>query len=239
METLDLKFSQLDVAAEQGTFSGYLSVFGNLDLGGDVVEPGAFKRTLNSLEAGGRKLPILWQHNTEQPIGVFAKAVEDTQGLYVEGQLNLEVQQGREAYALLKQGALTGMSIGYKAIKDAWEGGVRKLLEIKLYEGSLVTFPMNEAARVSGVKAGRILSAKNRALVESAREAMQNASDALSALLEAADPVDSVSTGKADPERPATEPEVVAVEPDWVQVAEAIKLEAAMASIARAMRAGD
>ena len=95
---------------------------------------------------------------------------------------------------------------------------------------------MNEAARVSGVKAGRILSAKNRALVESAREAMQNASDALSALLDAADPVDSVSTGKADPERLATEPEVVVVEPDWVQVAEAIKLEAAMASIARAMR---
>jgi HK97 family phage prohead protease len=137
-----------------GEFIGYASVFQNVDLGGDRVKRGAFARTIKAQDG---RVPILWQHDTEKPIGVSLSLEEDSEGLKVHGQLNLEVQQGRECYALMKQGALKGLSIGYDVIRSSpgKNGSYRELEELKLYEFSPVTFPMNTEAAVERVKALR------------------------------------------------------------------------------------
>lgn len=143
----------------QGTFSGYLACFNNEDLGGDIIEQGAFAKTLQ--EARERKatrnsnylFPILYQHDDKQPCGGFIEAHEDNHGLYVKGQLDLDTTLGRETYSGLKKGYLSGMSIGYSTTKQKWQGDVRHLQELALFEGSIVTFPMNPEAQVSSVKA--------------------------------------------------------------------------------------
>ena len=133
-----------------GKFSGYGSVFGELDSYRDIVMPGAFKRTLNEdFDRKGRKVPMLWQHKYWEPIGVYEVIREDDHGLYVEGACNMEVQQGRECHALMKQGALTGLSIGYNTVKSEWDEKAltRKLWELDLWEVSPVTFPAGDSAR--------------------------------------------------------------------------------------------
>lgn len=133
-----------------GGFKGYGSVFGTVDSYQEVVDKGAFKE---SLKKDG--LPaLLWQHRSDQVIGVYTKAVEDEHGLYIEGQLNMDTQQGREAYALLKQGALNGLSIGFRPLVEEVnkETGVVHLKKVRLYEVSIVTFPANEDATVNAVK---------------------------------------------------------------------------------------
>ena len=148
MDTKSFRFSVKDID-DQGLFEGYAAVFGNVDRTGDVIEPGAFRKTLQE----NPELPILWQHNPAEPIGLTVAAVEDNRGLRVKGQLNLETARGREAYALMKQGVLRGLSIGYDTVKEAWEGTTRKLKEIRLWEWSLVTFPANPLAQVESIKA--------------------------------------------------------------------------------------
>lgn len=134
---------------DTGEFTGYGSVFGVTDLGLDVIEKGAFRKTLKE-----RKPKLLWQHKMHEPIGVFKEIKEDRNGLFVHGLLNMEVQRAKEAHSLMRQGALDGLSIGYTAVRDEYERetGIRRLKEVKLYEVSLVTFPMNEEATVSAVK---------------------------------------------------------------------------------------
>lgn len=135
-----------------GRFAGYASVFGVLDNQRDIVLRGAFAQTLPGRTS---EIKFLWQHRSDEPIGTFARMFEDARGLYVEGTLLLDVQRAREAYALLKQGAVSGLSIGYSPVRytiDA-ETGARVLSEVKLWEVSLVTFPANEAAGVTVVKA--------------------------------------------------------------------------------------
>src|SRR5258708_4894631 len=97
-----------------GTFKGYGSVFGTIDSYQEAVDKGAFTETLkkNGLPA------LLWQHRSDQVIGVYTSAKEDDHGLLIEGQLNMETQQGREAYSLLKQGALNGLSIGFRPLVE-------------------------------------------------------------------------------------------------------------------------
>lgn len=150
---LDVPF-EVKAVSDDGLFTGYASVFEELDSYRDVVKQGAFVKSLADWAAKNRKVPILWQHNGAAPIGVYTEIREDSVGLYVEGRLNLDVQQGREAYALLKQGALSGISIGYSVVRDETDSksGVRRLFEVKLYEASLVTFPAADSARVQNVK---------------------------------------------------------------------------------------
>lgn len=145
---------EIKAVSDDGLFTGYASVFEELDSYRDVVKPGAFAKTLADWAAKNRRVPVLWQHNGASPIGVFSEIREDSVGLYVEGRLNLDVQQGREAYALLKQGALSGLSIGYSVVRDETDSksGVRRLFEVRLYEASLVTFPAADSARVQNVK---------------------------------------------------------------------------------------
>ncbi len=135
---------------EEGMFAGHGSVFGNVDSYQDVVEKGAFSDSLNT-----NGMPaLLWQHDAYQPIGIYTKCYEDERGLYVEGKLSLDVQKAREAYALLKAGALKGLSIGYSTEDYVYDevNRVRRLKKVRLWEISLVTFPANAAATVSGVK---------------------------------------------------------------------------------------
>lgn len=139
-----------------GTFEGYGSVFGNVDGGRDVVVKGAFTRSLQERAAIGRKLPILWQHRSGEPIGVYEDVKEDDHGLWMKGRLLVaDVQRAKEAHALMKAGAVTGMSIGYRTVKDRLDSktGVTYLEELGLEETSVVTFPMNDIARVAAVKA--------------------------------------------------------------------------------------
>lgn len=146
---------ELKTVADNGTFTGYGSVFGERDSYRDVVIKGAFSDSLDQdFAAKKRKVPMLWQHDYRQPIGVYTVVKEDSHGLYVEGEINMDVQKGVEAHALMKQGALTGLSIGYETIGEEWdkEELVRKLTKVKLYEISPVTFPAGDSARVSAVK---------------------------------------------------------------------------------------
>lgn len=141
--------------AEAGVFEGYGSNFGVLDLGNDVVQPGAYTRTLQ--ERGPRGIKLLWQHDSCQPIGTWLEMREDAVGLWCKGQLLIEdVPKAREVYALMKAGAVDGLSIGYQVVNSARDAsnGARLLEEVDLREVSLVTFPMNEASRITSVKGG-------------------------------------------------------------------------------------
>lgn len=138
-----------DVNAE-GSFTGYAAVFNNVDLGGDIIAPGAFAKTI--LEKQDH--PVLWGHMSREVIGVNKTYVEDQKGLRVEGQLVLEVQRAKEAHALMKAGAVRGMSIGYDTVRDELnhDTGVRTLKEVKLWEYSFTPFPMNPEAQLTAVK---------------------------------------------------------------------------------------
>jgi uncharacterized protein len=130
--------------------SGYASLFGKRDQGGDVVQPGAYAASLSALAAGGRRVKMLWQHDPAQPIGVWDEVREDATGLWVKGRILSEVERGREAAALLAAGAIDGLSIGYRTRRAERDGkGQRLLSELELWEVSLVTFPMLPEARVS------------------------------------------------------------------------------------------
>ena len=139
---------------EEGTFEGYGSVFNNIDLGNDIIKPGAFTKSIKS--RGLRGVKLLYQHKTDMPIGIFEEIEEDGRGLRVKGKLALKTQAGREAYELLKMGALDGLSIGFRVNPDqvSYDKRTRRrnIKEVDLMEISLVTFPMNPKATVSQVK---------------------------------------------------------------------------------------
>lgn len=139
---------------DAGTLSGYASVFGPpADQHGDIVAPGAFAK---SIASGVRPL-MLWSHDLSEPIGAWTDVREDQTGLHVTGRLTLETRRGAEAYALLRDGALNGLSIGFRAVGfEEREDGGRLLTDIDLAEVSLVTLPSASRARVSSVKSGEI-----------------------------------------------------------------------------------
>lgn len=154
--TFGFEIKDLDEAANEGRFTGYASTFGNIDLGLDIVEKGAFKQTLKATKG---KIPILADHNPYEQIGWNEKAIEDDRGLLVEGSIDLNVQKGKERYSLAKKaleiGAKFGLSIGYMTIKaepDKENPRIRRLKELKLFEYSFVTFPMNVEAMVTAAK---------------------------------------------------------------------------------------
>ena len=145
-------------AEEEGTFEGYASVFENTDLGNDVIKTGAFKKSLR--KRGYKGVKLLYQHKSDMPIGVFDSIKEDDNGLYVKGRLALKTTAGRDAYELLKMGALDAMSIGFRAnpqeISYDKRTQKRNIGEVDLLEISLVTFPMNPQALIRSVKANEI-----------------------------------------------------------------------------------
>lgn len=142
---------QLKSLDEQGRFAGYASIFDVVDNQRDIMLRGAFSQTLRTRKTD---IKLLWQHQQSEPIGIIEQAFEDDYGLYIQGRLLLDVQKASEAMALLKAGAVKGLSIGYSPIRYTVEPdtGIRLLAEVDLWEVSLVTFPANEAAQVTVVK---------------------------------------------------------------------------------------
>ena len=151
METKDFKFTLDDIDEERGTFTGFASVFGEVDSYNEVVTKGAFRKTLKENDG---KFPLCWFHDVSEPLGI-ALAKEKKQGLVIEGYLNLDVQSAREKRSLMIQGAIKGLSIGFRTIKDEWDDEVRYLKEIQLYEISPITlnFQACPGAEIGEVKA--------------------------------------------------------------------------------------
>lgn len=139
-------------AGDAGLIEGYGSVFDTVDQGGDIVAPGAFSSSLRA----GRKVRMLMQHDAEKVIGVWDELTEDEKGLRVKGRILKSIAKGAEAYELVKENAIDGLSIGYRTIKSMDRNGKRVILQADLWEVSLVTFPMNELARVDAVKAAEL-----------------------------------------------------------------------------------
>ena len=155
MKTKDFALHVKDVS-DEGTFVGYGSIFGNADSYGEIVEPGAFLKSLSRHTMEKSKPLMLWQHNPNEPIGVWDDLAEDAKGLKGTGRLVLETTRGREVYALLKAGAVRGLSIGYREIKAEPDGNLRRLKELDLMEISVVSFPANRRASVAAVKSERM-----------------------------------------------------------------------------------
>lgn len=149
---------QIKDLSDEGTFEGYGSVFGNVDSYGEKVMPGAFTGSLARHRREGSAVVMLWQHDPDQPIGVWEDLAEDAKGLWGKGRLIMDVQKAREVHALMKAKALGGLSIGYREIKVTPDGNVRNLDELDLREISPVTFPANRRARISSVKSIGLLS---------------------------------------------------------------------------------
>ena len=188
------------VNTEKRIIEGYASTFGNVDLVRDVVNQGAFKKTLEErgpLTGRKSKIKFLWQHSPWDPIGIPVKMSEDSRGLYVEARVS-KTTLGNDALTLAQDGVLDSFSIGYDVVKDEYdtEKNVRNLKELKLHEFSIVTFPANPEATISGTKSleqlqqilhktarqdvnyflkeGRVLSKANKQLIETAIKALED-----------------------------------------------------------------
>ena len=154
---LDLNYKQHDATVElkeknkQSIISGYAAVFNQKDSQGDIILRGAFKN------AEQEKVKFLWQHDAKVPIGKIRKLYEDHYGLYVEVEMILDVAAAREAHSLVKSGAISGLSIGFKPMNYFYEEDTTRIIEeIDLWEISLVTFPANNLAEVTAVKSDGI-----------------------------------------------------------------------------------
>jgi HK97 family phage prohead protease len=135
-----------------GAIEGYASLFGEVDAARDMVMPGAFAQTLKA--RGLRKIPMLFQHDPSEPVGVWLELAEDFRGLKARGRLIPDVVRARELLSLLKAGAIDGLSIGYRTVRGQIDPKtrVRRLYQVDLWEISIVTFPLLNGARVSAVK---------------------------------------------------------------------------------------
>jgi HK97 family phage prohead protease len=187
--TKEIKSFNFEVKATgENEFEGYASVFRNVDSYRDVIEPGAFTKTIQE----NKRIKVLWQHDPYMPIGKPTVLQEDNHGLYVKAKIS-ETEEGKRAMILMRDGVIDELSIGFNTIKDAWdnEQQVRRIQEVKLWEFSPVTFAANDMATITGVKnhghdverllfnlnqelkAGKVLSEKNTGLVKSAIDALQ------------------------------------------------------------------
>ena len=150
--TLARVFAPRTTIAPDGTVEGYASLFGEIDQARDMVMAGAFRQSL--MLRGPRRIPMLFQHDPAEPIGIWLELVEDSRGLFARGRLIPDVQRGREVLALVKAGAIDGLSIGFKTVKGRVDPRtrIRKIEQLDLWEISIVTFPLLTGARVRAVK---------------------------------------------------------------------------------------
>ena len=147
-KSVGFEVQELKARDDGWSFSGYASTFLNIDEGGDVVMPGAFKASL-----GRRRPKLLWQHDIAEPLGRVMGLREDERGLFGEFKIS-RTSRGHDAYQLLKDGAIDSMSIGYiPEDQEFSDSGVRQLKAVELLEISVVSIPMNEEALITAVKA--------------------------------------------------------------------------------------
>jgi len=193
MERKTIKFEVKEVNEDEGTFTGYASTFTDIpDSYGDVVDKGAFKKTIKENK---NRIKHLWNHSFMEPIGKPDELSEDDTRLLVKGRLVLGVQRAKETLALMKAGVINEMSIGFDTITEAIIKGVRHLKEVRLYDVSPVTFAANQTAVIFDVKA--IENALNSKDIEPVREAVA----ALQALCDRYD-------GKQEPDNSTLDPEL-------------------------------
>jgi HK97 family phage prohead protease len=141
---------EIKALTDSGSIEGLLAGFGNVDHGGDKLLPGSLSK---SLATRTTPLPMLLHHDLSRPIGAWKEWQDSSEGLYVKGSMTLSTRDAQEAHALAKDGALTGLSIGWKPLKNTVDSkGVRTITEAELFAGSLVTVPMNDRARVTAIK---------------------------------------------------------------------------------------
>ncbi len=174
LESLEHKFSSFgkSITIINGTtIEGYASVFGRRDQGGDIVIRGAYASSLQALSQQKRRVKMLWQHEAREPIGIWDEVKEDDHGLWVKGRLLTDVARAREAAALIDAGAIDGLSIGYRTQKSSRDtSGQRVLLELDLWEVSLVTFPMLPEARI-GAKDTDVSGSEIRQMIDAIDQA--------------------------------------------------------------------
>ena len=148
----EFKLVELGDGIEEGTIEGYASIFDIEDQGGDTVERGAFVRSLQDTPATAVKL--LWQHDPNEPIGTILELTEDARGLRMRARINPAISKGADVLEMVRSGAVDGLSIGYRTVDSRRneDDFTRKLIEVELWEVSVVTFPMHRQSRVSGFK---------------------------------------------------------------------------------------
>ena len=173
-----------DDGLDEGQFVGYASAFGNADSYGDVVQPGAFTKTLSEWSEKGATIPVLWGHDMNDPfanIGGVLKAEEDESGLKVTAQLDMDNPTAVQVYRLLKGRRIDTMSFAYSVRDSEEKDGLTHLKDLKVYEVSVVHVPANDQAQVLAVKSAASVLAK-----------ADLSADSVAALREARDSIDSV-----------------------------------------------
>lgn len=142
----------IKAVSEEGEFEGHAAVFGNVDLGGDIVLPGAFTKSLRTRPAS--KVKLLRNHDMSEPIGVVLDLAEDKKGLAFKAKVTTETTRGRETLALMRMGSLDQMSFGYRTVKDRYDSGrkARLLEEVEVFELTVCALGMNPKATISRVK---------------------------------------------------------------------------------------
>jgi uncharacterized protein len=173
--TLDLAM-RFDAGDDTGTFTGYAAIFAEVDSYGETIKPGAFRKSLREHVTRKTKPGLFWMHDPAEPIGVWTELAEDERGLKVGGKLVLETARGREAHALLKAGALDGLSIGFRArSSERGPNGGRLLTDIDLVEISLVSLPAAAKARVTTVRTSKAAGLPSAAaFIEACRKATRS-----------------------------------------------------------------
>lgn len=146
---MQFKTSKFEIkSASDNIIEGYAAFFGNVDSYGDVIEQGAFTKTLKE---NSKRVKVLWQHDTSEPIGKPLEMSQDSTGLYIKAKISM-TDTGRKAMELMRDGVIDEMSIGYDVMKDEYKGKNRMLKELRLWEFSPVTFAANEKARITSAK---------------------------------------------------------------------------------------
>lgn len=202
-----------EAGLSEGQFVAYASVFGNVDSYGDIVEPGAFTKSLAAWDASPGTLPVLWGHDSADPfsnIGAVIAAGEDDRGLKVTGQLDLDTAKGAQVYRLLKGGRVNSMSFAYDVLDEATDEktGANLLKELALHEVSVVMYPANPEAAVLAVKvavdaltvkAGRVLSSANETALREVHSSMMSAAKSMATVLAAMSSTDESKTSTSVP----------------------------------------
>lgn len=182
MKTKHFNLQVKSADLEEGTISGYASVFGNVDSYGDIVVKGAFSKSIEKIEKTGKVISVFYGHNMEDPranIGRVIELREDNHGLFFKAQLDLSGDTyGRLVYGQLGDGRLDSLSFGFSVLNGANTEAGYELRELELYEISVVPVPANQEALITEVKAGRAISAKNMDLIRRAYEALGELLDA-------------------------------------------------------------
>ncbi len=152
-ETFTSKLELKSFNEDSGHFSGYGAIFNNVDHDHDTFKKGAFSQSLKAWEKKGALPSLLWMHDTTQPLGVYKSMREDSKGLYVEGELLInDDSMAKKAFAHLKAGSVSGLSVGFQTKDYEYSGSTRIIKDVDLFEVSLVALPANDESRITNIK---------------------------------------------------------------------------------------